>query len=336
MSNGDQFWEEYLNRRPNLNKWYSYCEQNPSYQTCDLFTNRVSILKDKVMKDGKTEYGRKVADLDDDEALAYFVYVYLNTYFNFKFNNNLLIDSKAIKHVQQPSISLDEAKYVDDRSAIRQYVPYIHLLCSRELGGDFTSNESLDDMNFIDNLLQTIKFYRFHEFHHMVWDTEQDLVRTVVRYKNYRNLFKGHTDSDILIDRDFLEDYLLAPKPDPIEIDRNTWHDMSVRLVEKLDDENKNNRIRMETMNFLEFVSTELVSCFLTRNIEELAFMESVYDFFVSACLGFPYTGRVFIRDGMLDPKIFDMFREYGASFAKPLLESVLCDMNPTDEEIPS
>jgi len=157
------------------------------------------------------------------------------------------------------------------------------------------------------------------------------LVRTVVRYKNYRNLFKGHTDSDILIDRDFLDNYLLAPKPNPIEIDRNTWHDMAVRLVEKLDDES--NRIRMETMNFLEFVSTELVSCFLTRNIEELAFMESVYDFFVSACLGFPYTERVFIRDGMLCSKIFDMFREYGAEFAKPLLENVLSDMNPIEEK---
>lgn len=324
MSNGDQFWEKYLNRRPNLNKWYSYCEQNPSYQTCDLFINRVAILKDKVMNGGKTEYGRKVADLDDGEALAYFVYVYLNTYFNFKFNNNLLIDSKAIKHVQQPSISLDEAKYVDDRSAIRQYVPYIHLLCARELGGDFTSNESLDDMNFIDNLLQTIEFYRFHEFHHMVWDTEQDLVRTVVRYKNYRNLFKGHTDSDILIDRDFLDDYLLAPKPDPIEIDRNTWHSMSMKFIEKLDDES--NRIRMETMNFLEFVSTGLVPCFLDRNIEDLTFMESVYDFCVSTYLGIPCTKRALGRNGMLDPKIFDMFREYGASFARPLLESVLSE----------
>ena len=317
MSNGDHVLDEYLSRRPDLNKWYSYCEQNPSYQTYD-FSYRAALLKNKVMNDGKTNYGKKVTDLDDGEALAYFVY--LSTYFN----NDDLIDSKAVKHVHQPSISLDEAKYLDDRRAKQRHVPYIHLLCARELGGDFASNESLDNMDFIDDLLQTIKFYRFHKFHHMVWDTEQDLVRTVVRYKNYRNLFKGHTDSDILIDRDFLDDYLLADKPDPIEIDKNTWHDMAVRLVEKLDD--KSDRLRIGHMNFLEFVSTGLVSCFLDRNIEDLTFMESVYDFCVSACLGFQYMRWVFIRDGMLYPKIFDMFREYGASFARPLLESVLSE----------
>lgn len=311
MNHNDQVWEEYLSMRPNLNKWYSHCEQ--------LGSHRTAILKDKVMNGGETEYGRKVAGLDDGEALAYFVYLDRS-------DNDLLINSKAVKHVQ-PSISLVEAEY-----ATTQNWSYIHLLCSRELGGPFLTNESLDNMDFIDNLLQTINDYRIYKFHHIVWNTEHDLVKTVVRYKNYRDLFKVDTDSDILIDSDFLDDYLLADKPDPIEIDRNTWHDMAVRLIEKLDDEN--NRIRMEHtnflgmehMNFLGFVSTGLVSCFLTRNVEELAFMESVYDFCVSARLGLPYTKRAIGRNGILDPKIFDMFREYGASFARPLLESVLSE----------
>ena len=299
MSNGYQVWEEYLSMRPNLNKWYSHCEQ--------LGSHRTAILKDKVMNGGETEYGRKVAGLDDGEALAYFVYLDRS-------DNDLLINSKAVKHVQ-PSISLDEAEY-----ATTQNWSYIHLLCSRELGGPFLTNESLGNMDFIDGLLQTINDYsRIYKFHHIVWDTEHDLVKTVVRYKNYRNLFEVNTDSDILIDSDFLDDYLLVAKPDPIEIDKNTWHDMSVRFIEKLDE-------RDRAQNFRKFVSTGLVSCFLTHNVEELAFMESVYDFCISTYLGLPCTKRALGRNGMLDPKIFDMFREYGASFARPLLESVLSE----------
>lgn len=302
MNHNEQVWEEYLSRRPNLKKWYSYCER-------DYFLSKstaTDILKDKVMNDGKTKYGKKVADLDDGEALFYFVINHDK--------DKLLIDSKAVKHVH-PSISFDEVLF-----ARMQNVPYIHLLCSRELGGAFASNESLDNMNFIDELLQTINYYRIHKFHHIVWDTEQDLVKTVVRYKDYRNLLKVDTDSDILIDNDFLNNYLLADKPDPIEIDKNTWHGMSVRLIEKLDENDRGH------MNFLGFVSTGLVYCFLNHNVEELAFMESVYDFCASTYLGIPCTKRALGRNGMLAPKIFDMFREYGASFARPLLESVLSE----------
>ena len=302
MSYDSQSWEDYLSRRPNLNKWLQCSEQD------GFFQKRVSFMQDMIGTGRETEYGRKVADLDDGEALAYFVYLGID--------DSLLMNSKAVKHFHQPSINLDEAKYVDDRSTT---APYTHLLCARELGGDFTSNESLDNMDFIDELLQTINYYRIHKFHHIVWDTEQDLVKTVVRYKDYRNLFKVDTDSDILIDSDFLDDYLLADKPDPIEIDKNTWHGMSVRFIEKLDE-------RDRVQNFRKFVSTGLVSCFLDRNIEDLTFMESVYDFCVSAYLGVPCTKRALGRNGMLDTKIFDMFREYGASFARPLLESVLSE----------
>lgn len=298
MSNNDHVWEEYLSMRPNLKKWYSYCKFEP---------HCIANMKDKVMNGEETKYGKKVADLDDGEALAYFAYMNRS-------DNDLLINSKAVKHVQ-PSISLVEAEY-----ATTQNWSYIHLLCSRELGGPFLTNESLDNMDFIDDLLQTINDYRIYKFHHIVWNTEHDLVKTVVRYKNYRDLFKVDTDSDILIDRDFLDDYLFADKPDPIEIDKNTWHGMSVRLIEKLDESDRGH------MNFLEFVSTGLVSCFLVRNIEDLTFMESVYDFCVSAYLGVPCTKRALSRNGMLAPKIFDMFREYGASFARPLLESVLSE----------
>ena len=310
MNHNDQVWEEYLSRRPSLNKWIHRSEHEAS------FDDRVLFMQNMMENGGETEYGRKVADLDDGEALAYFVY--LNAI------DNLLVDSKAVKHLHQPSISLDEAKYVDDRSAT---VQYIALLCVRELGGDFTSYESLDNMDFINDFLQTIGYYSFYKFHHIVWNTEQDLVRTVIEYKNYRNLFKVDTDSEILIDSDFLNNYLLADKPEPIEIDRNTWHGMSVKLIEKLDDESNIGRVRLGHMNFLEFVSAGLVSCFLTRNLKDLTFMETIYDFCVFAS---NYSGimnknvRESYHSGMLDPKLFDLLREYGSAFVEPLLENAL------------
>ena len=308
MNHDDQYWEEYLSRRPNLSKWIQCSEQDSS------FDNRVLFMQYMIETGGETEYDRKVADLDDNEALAYFVYL--------GFDNSLLIDSKAVKHLHQPSISLEEASPVR-----RMMVPYIDLLCTRKLGGDFSSNELLDDRHFIDDLLQTIEHYSFYKFHHIVWDTEQDLVRTVIGYKNYRNLFKVDTDSEILIDSDFLNNYLLADKPEPIEIDRNTWHGMSFKLIEKLDDESDIGRVRLGHMNFLEFVFAGLVSCFLTRNLKDLTFMETIYDFcvFASNYPGFMDRNvRESYRPGKLDPKLFDMLREYGSAFVEPLLENAL------------
>ena len=297
MNHDSQSWEEYLIRRPNLSKWLQCSEKDSS------FDDRVLFMQYMIETGGETEYDRKVADLDDNEALAYFVYL--------GFDNSLLIDSKAVKHLHQPSISLEEASPVR-----RMMVPYIDLVCARELGGDFSSNEFSDDRRFIDDLLQTIEHYSFYKFHHIVWDTEQDLVRTVIRYKSYCNLFKASYDA--VIDGDYLNNCLLADRPAPTEIEKDAWHGMSVRLVDKFDEDNQS-----LGLNFIEFVSSELLSCFLTRSIEDLAFMETAYDLFFSVYKDLSDKDLT-IHPGMLDPKLFDLLREYGSAFVEPLLENAL------------
>lgn len=296
MSYDSQSWEDYLSRRPSLNKWLQRSEQD------GFFQNRVSFMQDMIETGGETEYGRKVADLDDGEALAYFMYLGIG--------DSLLINSKAVKHIHQPSINLEEANLID-----KQDVPYIDLICARETDKDAKPGALSESIVFTGHILETIDYYRSHDLPHIVWGTEQDLVRTVIRYKSYCNLFK--ISYDAVIDSDYLDDYLLADRPAPIEIEGDIWHDMVVRFIDKFDEDNLS-----LGYNFIGFISYVLVSCFLTRSPEDLTFMETAYDLFFSVYKDLPED--LTIHSGMLDPKLFDLLREYGAAFARPLLENAL------------
>lgn len=296
MSYDSQSWEDYLSRRPSLNKWLQRSGQD------GFFQKRVSFMQGRMETGGETEYGRKVADLNDGEALAYFVYLGID--------DSLLINSNAVKHLHQPSINLEEANLIDKRK-----IPYIDLICARETDEDSKPGALSDSMVFTGHILETIDYYRSHDLPHIVWDTEHDLVRTVIRYKSYCNLFK--TSYDAVIDSDYLDDYLLADRPAPIEIEGDIWHDMAVRFIDKFDEDNPS-----LGYNFIGSISYVLVSCFLTRSPEDLTFMETAYDLFFSVYKDLPED--LTIHSGMLDPKLFDLLREYGAAFARPLLENAL------------
>lgn len=294
---GSQVWEEYLSSRPSLSKWLQCSEQD------GFFQKRVFFMKYMIRAGRETEYGRKVTDLDDNEALAYFVYLGID--------DSLLINSKAVKHLHQPSINLEEANLID-----KQDVPYIDLICARETDKDSKPGALSENIVFTGHILETIDYYRSHDLPHIVWDTEHDLIRTVIEYKSYCNLFK--TSYDAVIDSDYLDNYLLVDRPAPIEIGGDAWHDMSVRLIGKFDEDNPS-----LGYNFIGVVSYVLVSCFLTHSPEDLTFMETAYDLFLSVYKDLPDKDLT-IHSGMLDPKLFDRLREYGSAFVRPLLENAL------------
>lgn len=353
MSNDEQVWDDYLEKRPELNKWWQFC-LNHSYVhsilekvSNDIRVNRVHLLEvqgnrfsrmalmhDRVLADGCTDSGKRLLDLDDGEALAYALDIDQDDSYR------MMMESHAIKNVDPPSLNYKETLYLHNYGA--DALPYINLVYARE--HPESSEQSKPFLNNIDSLFHCLVYWEDAGLNHAVWNTEQDLIRTIHDYRDYYGLFLMPTESDTIIDSDYLDHLLLVPKPYPNEVDRVDWHDRAVRFVDALDGNAKDHK-RMDyidcarPINFLGLVFMSLSSYFLTHNIEDLTFMESMCRFCVSAVKDSNANniGIDSYQPGKLDPKLFDLLREYGASFAKPLLESVLCDMNnPTDEEIPS
>ena len=352
MSNDEQIWDDYLEKRPNLNKWWNYCLDhsyvNSVYEKVsdDIRVNRVHLLEvqgnrfrhmalmhDQVLADGRTDAGR-LLDLDDGEALAYALDIdQADSY-------RMMMDSHAIKNVDPPSLNYEEALHLHEDNF--DALPYINLVYDREYPE--SSEQSKPFLDSIDSIFHYLVYWEDAGLNHTVWNTEQDLIRTIHDYRDYYGLFLMPTESDTIIDSDYLDRFLLVTKPYPNEVNRVDWHDRAVRFVDALDSNAKDHK-RMDRIgrtwpiDFLGLVFMSLSSCFLTHNIEDLTFMESMCRFCVSAVKDSNANniGIDSYQPGKLDPKLFDLLREYGASFAKPLLESVLCDMNnPTDEEIPS
>lgn len=358
MSNDEQVWDDYLKKRPELKKWWNYCldrsyiiatyGKNVSDNTridpvrllkmqgCRNY-HRMALVHDKVLDDDYTDNGRRILDLDDGEALAYALDL------GHEASYRLMVDSKAIRNVSHLSISYEEALYLHNNKSERNN-PYINVVCARNMSVNIDSiDEHKPFLDEVDNVFHYMDYWRNNGLNHTVWGTEEDLIRTIRDCRNYLGLLLLPNESSTIIDSDYLDNYLSAPKLYPKDIDGDDWHDKSVRFMSTLDENAKDHK-RMDRIgrtwpiDFLGLVFMSLSSCFLTHNIEDLTFMESVCRFCVSAVKDSNANniGIDSYQPGKLDPKIFDMFREYGASFAKPLLESVLCDMNPTDEEIPS
>ena len=355
MSNDEQVWDDYLEKRPELNKWWQFCLDHSYVHSIlekvsdDIRVNRVHLLEvqgnrfsrmalmhDQVLADGRTGDGKRLLNLDDGEALAYALDIDQDDSYR------MMMDSQTIKNVDPPSLNYEEALYLHNYGA--DALPYINLVYSREYPESVGSSEqSKPFLNNIGSLFHYMVYWEDAGLNHTVWNTEQDLIRTIHDYRDYYGLFLIPTESDTIIDSDYLDHFLLVPKPYPNEVDRRGWHDRAVRFVDTIDGNAKDHK-RMNyidcayPINFLGLVYMSLLDCFLTRNIEDLAFMESMYWFCIDVAddSGVHNMRADSYHPGKLDPKVFDLFREYGASFAKPLLESVLSDMNPADEEIPS
>lgn len=351
MSSDEQVWDDYLEQRPELKKWWQFCLDhsyvNSTYEKVsdDIRVNRVHILKmqgirfrrmalmhDQVLADGRTDDGKRLLDLDDGEALAYTLDIDKDDSYR------MMMESHAIKNVNPPSLNYKEALSLYLHNSGADELLYINLVYARE--HPESSEQSKPFMDNIDSIFHYLVYWKDAGLNHTVWNTEQDLIRTIHDYRDYYGLFLMPTESDTIIDSDYLDHFLLVPKPYPNEINRRDWHDRAVRFVDTIDGNAKDHR-RMDyidcacPINFLELVYMSLLDCFLTHNIEDLAFMESMYWFCIDVAddSGIHNMEAGSYQPGKLDPKVFDLFREYGAAFAKPLLESVLSDMNPVEEK---
>lgn len=190
------------------------------------------------------------------------------------------------------------------------------VLCERD-GGDGPASK---DHATIAN---TISGHRNAD--HSVWDTLDSFIRTVCEY-DHAYLFENADVLDnlhVLITGDYLDRFLLAPKPEPAEIDEDAWSKMASRLIDKTDEMDRQSRKSGYTVIFSDIMSQAL-SGFFNENAEELVFFETVGDLLNTFSEEENYAHY---HSGMLDVRSFDLLREYGIPFAKPLFERSIDDM---------
>lgn len=166
----------------------------------------------------------------------------------------------------------------------------------------------------------------------IIWDTLGSFIRTVREYDHsylFANvdLLEG---MDVLINKDYLDRTLLAPRPQAGDIDRNTWHDMTMRILGKADEIHQ---IREDAGNAgITFprIMLRALSGFINEDVEDLVFFEAVSDLLGA----FDRNARdIIYHPGMLNSKPFDLLREYGTSFVKPLIEGDLERMRNKDKD---
>lgn len=206
---------------------------------------------------------------------------------------------------------------IDQITSLYRDRTFFEILCSRMEDNESNIEEHTDLAEAIYNNSKSPNV-------HCVWDTLDSFIGTICKY-DHAYLFDNIdllSNLDILITKDYLNGFLLAPKPAPTEIGETTWHGMAMRLIGESDKINEQSR-RNGDAAILSGAVFQALSGFINGNAEELVFLETVGDLFTAFDEG---CGAAIYRSGMLDPKSFDLLREYGASFAKPLFELQLDD----------
>lgn len=190
------------------------------------------------------------------------------------------------------------------------------VLCERD-GGDGPASK---DHATIANIISSHR-----NADHSVWDTLDSFIRTVCEYDHAYLLENADVldNLHVLITGDYLDSVLLAPKPEPTEIDEDAWSKMASRLIDKADEMDRQSRKSGYTVIFSDIMSQAL-SGFFNDNTEELVFFETVVDLLNTFSEHENYTHY---HSGMLDVRSFDLLREYGIPFSKPLFERSIDDM---------
>lgn len=331
-------WTDFLKRRPDFRKWYELTIKVAGHSNHGHFESPIEILKqcddsvfqnkrlvsmhDRIIRQNNTD---GILDFDDGEALAYAVNM------GPKESDRNLMHS-AIRNIGRPSISFEELERVGIPSTYTGS-NYFIIPCLKASHADSAdSEEVLDAANRADSILKSMNDLS-PIMNHVRWNTDKDFFRTVCEYGGKADIFRSPC-SNMSIDKDYLDHYLLAPKPSPGEVSEEEWHGMSLRLVKQFDkkvheaEEHSATIFNRETdtnvrtaICFNYFMSSALLDCFLNHSLKDLTFMETVYDFCTHL---FPDDWYWYTHDGAIGPEVFDMLREYGPSFTGPVFENAL------------
>lgn len=331
-------WKAFLKERPEFRKWYEYLVRNaleeeglevpdhglPDFRTslhalCNyredwLHSMNVLSLYDEII--GRESYSGHIT-LSDEGLLAW------ATGIDFKENGRNIL--WIIRCIRGYHVNFEEAKFVSsyygNDARHKKDDAYLRILCARELHKDPRSKS----VEYYAKKARKIKSYieflilRYGDQPHVKWETPEDFVRTVCRYGAADLL--ATVNSRLTIDKTYLDDFLLAPRPKPKEISESSWHRMSVQFVKSLDNGN-------EPFIFSDFMPWILTYDFLNHDIESMTFMETVY----KLCDPIRRTlernqDTLVYQPGMMKPELFDMLREHGASFVRPLFKDAMSRM---------
>lgn len=223
---------------------------------------------------------------------------------------------KLIENIEDPKFDDGE---IDQITHLYRARIFFEILCSRMEDDEAYIEKHTDLAEAIYNNSKSPNV-------HCVWDTLESFIGTICKY-DHAYLF-GNIDFlsnlNILMTKDYLNGFLLAPKPTPTEIGETTWHGMAMRLIGEADEINEQSR-RNGDATILSEVVFQALSGFINENIDDLVFLETVGDLFTTFDEGY---GAAIYHPGMLDSKPFDLLREYGIPFAKPLFERQLVDLS--------
>ena len=332
-------WKAFLKENPEFRKWYEYLVRHalekeglevpehgiPDFRTSldalyncpedEFHSMNVLSLYDEII--GRRTYGYHTCHLSDEQLLAWAIEI--------EYRENTENILWIIRCIREYHVNFEEAKFVTsyygNDAHHKKDDAYLRILCARELHEDPRSKSVEYYAKKARKIKSYIEFliFRYGDQPHVKWETPEDFVRTVCRYGAVDLL--ATVSSRLTIDKEYLDDFLLTPRPKPKEIRESSWHHMSVKFVKSLDKGN-------EPFIFSDFMPWILTYDFLNHDIESLTFMETVY----GLCNPIRRTlernqDTLVYQPGMLTPKLFDMLREHGSSFVRPLFKDAMSRM---------
>lgn len=266
-------------------------------------------------------------DLDDEEALANTI-IYIELYED--------CSKLVLVNYTRPRMTAKEAEYIESCKTNATQA-YLNVLCDRSDGKYAKSDKHRKSLWEMFSYSEMYSFLtNNHEKTHCIWDNMATMVDTYCKYDQVDLLSEaGH---DVVIDENYLNKVLLAPKPTIQELGEDDWNLFVRTLINQTVVEyDKACREYRETHSQLEYGACPIIVRSLSPIIRQygskgLAFAETIYDFMYSLPIE-----NIRFRPHMLKPRLFDLYREYGMSFVTPLFMRTFDEMEDSwDKSLPT
>lgn len=328
-------WKAYLQARPEFLEWFidrmewwmhGMEEESEELDALLSLSPAEALIRTNIVmtqfveeSDALSRFYRRVAD-DDEEVLQYddgeaMAAANLNVDYIRPVLEGLVKSDRPY----HPRLNATEAYYASCSYGNDDVYLYLCLLCARV---DKDEPDSIKTRVHARHGQSIIK-----RRSHPLWDTVNTFVDTICKYDNVVMLgIVG--GKDLVIDENYLNNILISDR-EPNDVNENVWHDMSVRFVNRMDEEYQKAMDRSTTTigrspntGFYSLMM-DVFPSFLTNNADEVTFLNSIYDY-----MKFKIDSSDEYRPGFLKPELLDMFRSYGTSFIDPLFIRMTEDMD--------